>query len=198
MKLFQGKLFSSFARKVLAAALVAAAVCFFALLPAKENGGGMSAVTAEASSSASISVEKYTVEMDIAQNRRISVREEITVRFLTKRKMFYRSLPIDQGDKYLDFSAECEGNDAFSWYVADNPDMDGFIDVNCVGNADIGKVWTYKISYTMISTSDEVKDGMLLDVVGAGWPVQLNDVDVTVKFPGKIASYEVFSGGFGS
>ncbi|MFQ7077877.1 MAG: hypothetical protein ACLRSW_08030 [Christensenellaceae bacterium] len=35
----------------------------------------------------------------------------------------------------------------------------------------------------MISTSDEVKDGMLLDVVGAGWPVQLNDVDVTVKFP---------------
>ena len=91
MKLFQGKLFSSFARKVLAAALVAAAVCFFALLPAKENGGGMSAVTAEASSSASISVEKYTVEMDIAQNRRISVREEITVRFLKSGlTMFYR------------------------------------------------------------------------------------------------------------
>ena len=199
MKLFQGKLFSSFARKVLAAALVAAAVCFFALLPAKENGGGMSAVTAEASSSASISVEKYTVEMDIAQNRRISVREEITVRFLKSGlTMFYRSLPIDQGDKYLDFSAECEGNDAFSWYVADNPDMDGFIDVNCVGNAGQGKVWRYKISYTMISTSDEVKDGMLLDVVGEGWPVQLNDVDVTVKFPGKIASYEVYSGGFGS
>ncbi|MFQ9737417.1 MAG: hypothetical protein ACLR06_06685 [Christensenellaceae bacterium] len=83
---------------MLAAALVAAAVCFFALLPAKENGGGMSAVTAEASSSASISVEKYTVEMDIAQNRRISVREEITVRFLKSGlTMFYRSLPVDQG-----------------------------------------------------------------------------------------------------
>ncbi|MFQ7077878.1 MAG: hypothetical protein ACLRSW_08035 [Christensenellaceae bacterium] len=109
MKLFQGKLFSSFARKVLAAALVAAAVCFFALLPAKENGGGMSAVTAEASSSASISVEKYTVEMDIAQNRRISVREEITVRFLKSGlTMFYRSLPIDQGTNISIFRRNAE------------------------------------------------------------------------------------------
>ena len=120
MKLFQGKLFSSFARKVLAAALVAAAVCFFALLPAKENGGGMSAVTAEASSSASISVEKYTVEMDIAQNRRISVREEITVRFLKSGlTMFYRSLPIDQGDKYLDLSATYHEKASFPSHSAE-------------------------------------------------------------------------------
>ena len=148
---------------------------------------------------ASLAVEKYEVNMSVASDRKISVRESITVRFLRSGlTMFYRSLPVDQGDEYFDFSAECPGNEAFSWYVASNPDTSGFIDVNCVGNAYEGARWTYHISYTMISSSDEVKDGMLLDVIGAGWPVELNDVTINISFPGGLDSYDVYSGGFGS
>ena len=162
-------------------------------------GGGEKTVRAAGEGLASLAVEKYEVNMSVASDRKISVRESITVRFLRSGlTMFYRSLPVDQGDEYFDFSAECPGNEAFSWYVASNPDTSGFIDVNCVGNAYEGARWTYHISYTMISSSDEVKDGMLLDVIGAGWPVELNDVTINISFPGGLDSYDVYSGGFGS
>ena len=162
-------------------------------------GGGEKTVRAAGEGSSSLAVEKYEVNMSVASDRKISVRESITVRFLRSGlTMFYRSLPVDQGDEYFDFSAECPGNEAFSWYVASNPDTSGFIDVNCVGNAYEGARWTYHISYTMISSSDEVKDGMLLDVIGAGWPVELNDVTINISFPGVLDSYDVYSGGFGS
>lgn len=50
----------------------------------------------------------------------------------------------------------------------------------------------------MITTSNEVENGMLLDVVGAGWPVALNNVSVTLEFPDALVDYNVYSGGFGA
>ena len=39
---------------------------------------------------------------------------------------------------------------------------------------------------------------MILDVVGAGWPVVLNNVTARVNFPAPLDSYQVYSGGYSS
>ncbi len=95
--------------------------------------------------------------------------------------MFYRSLP-KEGTRYYDITASCEGNEAFTYTVKDNPDLSDFLDINCIGNAQKGKVWTYEISYTMISGED-FGDGIIVDVIGFGWPVALHYVTAKVSFP---------------
>ena len=62
--------------------------------------------------------------------------------------MFYRTLP-KEGTRYYDVTASCEGNMEFSYNVKENPDMDGFIDINCLGGTQKGNVWTYDISFIM-------------------------------------------------
>ena len=180
--------------------MVALAVLFAALLAFPfGNRNAEAGVTALAQSGAALEISDYDVDMTIQSDRKIVVREKITVKFLQSGlSMFYRSLPVDQGDQYFHITASCPGNDAFRYEVANNPDVDGFIDINCIGNAAYGQTWTYYLGYTMISSGNEIKDGMILDVVGAGWPVDLNDVDVSVSFPGKVLSRDVYSGAFGT
>ncbi len=144
-----------------------------------------------------IAVHRYDVTMTVCENREILVNEKIDVEFLTSGlTMFYRSFPLE-GDQFYNITAKCDGNPDFSYYVKDNPDVEDFLDVNCVGGAQKGKRWTYEIDYTMMISADDVKNGMILDVVGTGWPVPLKNVTVTVNFPSELHSYKVYSGGYG-
>ena len=175
---------------------------FACLFPCTVNGakdGGRYALTASAATAhAELSVEKYDVWMRIKEDRKIEVVERITVRFLDDDlTMFYRSLPTD-GARYENIQATCAGNDEFYFYVADNEEGGPFIDINCVGNADLNKVWTYEISYLMEQGADTVKDGMTIDVIGFGWMIPLSNVSVQVQFPDKPTSTEIFTDVFGS
>lgn len=174
------------------------AVVFFLPFSVKmQNGGGMVEANASQYAFDEIAVQRYDVNMQVRTDRKIEVNERITVQFLDDDlTMFYRSLPTD-GARYENIVASCEGNDEFYYYVADNEDVGGFIDVNCVGNADFQKTWTYEISYVMEQDSNAIENGMLIDVVGFGWQVPLNDVRVQVDFPEKPLSYKVYKDVFG-
>ncbi len=164
------------------------------------NDGGRyvtNTITAHADGGA-FRVEKYDVEMNLLQNRRVEVVERITVEFLVyEATMFYRSLPME-GARYENIVASCAGNSEFSYYVADNPDVDGFIDVNCVGNVEYGNEWTYEISYVMQQATEAMADSIMLDVVGYGWTVPLHDVSVTMHFPEKPLSHKVHTDVYGT
>ena len=133
----------------------------------------------------SIKIESYHVDMRIREDRKVEVNEKITVTFLKRGlSMFYRSLPIETA-RYENISAKCTGNDEFTYYVADNPDMSGFFDINCVGNADKGKTWTYEIAYTMENGrgAGTSKNGMRIDVIPFGFTVDLHNISASVQFP---------------
>lgn len=189
-------IFSVRTGRILLAAAVFVAAAFSCLFPIERKG--QSVCTAAASSGNAIAVHNYEVTADIKSDRRIVFAERITVEFLTDATMFFRSLPIDQGDRYFDAWAKCEGNDRFRWDVVENPKNSDFLDIECIGNADRGKTWTYELGYTMHSTSNEVKNGMILDLIGSGWGVALNNVDVKVNFPAEVVSKSVYSGKYGS
>ena len=177
---------------ILLICVIAAFLCIFPLGDRIKEGGRYE-VTASADSGDLIAVEKFAVDMQVQTDRRVIVTEHITVRFLGYGlSMFYRSLPT-QGSIYENITASCEGNSEFHFEVADNPDMEGFIDVNCIGNAQRGQVWTYTICYTMLQ-SVESDDGMIIDVIGYGWAVPLNDVSVTVRFPAAVEDVSVYLG----
>ncbi len=143
-----------------------------------------------------IKIHSFHADLTVQTDRKVRVKERITVEFLGYGlSMFYRSLPTD-GAMYSDISAKCAGNNDFSWHVADNPDIEGFIDINCLGNADRGKTWTYELDYTMLGNARN-KSGMTIDIVPFGFTVPLNDVAVTVRFPAPLESYTTYVG-FGS
>ncbi len=162
-----------------------------------QNGAGRYAITASAyNNGPSIAVHKYDLNLTIETDRKVAVQERITVEFLEHGlTMFYRSLP-KEGVRYYDIKASCNGNEAFSYEVEDNPDYDEFIDINCIGNAQKGQTWVYDISYIIEPNMGNTGDTMIVDVVGFGWPVVLNDVSVTVRLPAVITAddYQVTVG----
>ncbi|MBR2442355.1 MAG: DUF2207 domain-containing protein [Clostridia bacterium] len=171
---------------------------FLFLSPFMINGGGMSARTASAASNDRIEVQRYTVDMTVREDRKIEVKESIQVEFLRRGlTMFYRSLPTN-GARYEDITATCAGNDKFSYNVAANPEQSGFIDINCEGNADQGKVWTYDICYVMEQAAKTNAEGMIIDVIGFGWTVDLHEVTATVHLPEKPTAYQIYSDIFGA
>lgn len=179
---------------------VVLAVCLpFAVKSA--NVGGMCAantITAHAAGGDLVEIKNYDVSMSVGRDRKVAVEERITVTFLANHlTMFYRSLPTT-GTRYQNVVAACPNNKDFSYHVADNPDTGGFIDVNCVGGAQKGNTWTYKISYIMEQATGVMKDAMIMDVVGLGWTVPLHNVTVTVSFPSSPSSYEVYTDVFGA
>lgn len=177
-------------------ALLAAVVCllfggFFAAPEAQT-------VTASAATSAGYTVNSYDVEMTVQKDRKIVVKELIDISISTDRAFtFYRSLPLE-GDRYSDLYAKCEGNEAFSFSIADNPDVSGFMDINCTGGIYSGANWTYEFGYTLEISGNDVENGMALDVIGFGWYVPLNNVTVSVEFPSALEEYTVHSGAYGS
>lgn len=173
-------------------------------------GGGRYALNtisayAYAESGDYIAIHKYDLEMTVREDRKIEVEEHITVEFLRQYNaymeditMFYRSLPID-GARYSKIKASCAGNDAFVYYVEDNPGDSSFVDICCVGNVGKGKTWTYDISYLMEQNTDNKENGMIIDVVGFGWTVALHDVTVQVHLPAAVqaSDYRVHTDIFG-
>ncbi len=162
----------------------------------QKEGGRYEASASTTYSSDGFSVDNYIVDMTVQTNRKVKVRESISITFLRSGlTMFYRSLPTT-GGMYEDIKATCPGNDAFRYDVIDSPDMHGFIDVECIGNAYNGASWTYEITYTM--QTDVFKgDGMKIDVVGFGFPVPLHNVTATVHFPAAVTDHEVYIGAYG-
>lgn len=161
------------------------------------NVGGMYALNASAATTDAFIVQQYDVDMTVRADRKLEVRELITLTVRTNRgTMFYRSLPTD-GARYENFEAKCEGNPDFYFYVADNPDVSGFIDVNCVGGIQSGNVWTYEITYVMEQGANTVENGMMVDVVGYGWTIPLHNVTVNVHFPEAVNSSKVYTDMFG-
>ncbi len=127
-----------------------------------------------------IKVQSYEIELNVRTDRKVEIKENIRVEFLASDlTMFYRSLPIESA-RYTNITASCEGNNEFFYTVEDNPDTSDFIDINCVGGAEKGNVWTYAISYVVEHGGNEMENGMLIDVIGYGWSVPLNNVCVSV------------------
>ena len=149
-------------------------------------------------SNGKIEILKLDVDMNIREDRQIEIQQSIKVKFNNSRDtMFYQALPLE-GDRYYDIVATCPGNDEFYYEVADNPDMEGFMDINCIGGVSRGKIWTYNISYKMEIGVDDIKNGMILDVVGFGSSVPLQDVSVTMHFPSAVQQLNGYVGGYGS
>ena len=145
-----------------------------------------------------IKVQSYDVDLTVRPDRKVEIKEKIHVEFLhSGLTMFYRSLPIEKA-RYTNITASCAGNEEFFYTVEDNPDMSDFIDINCVGGAEMGNVWTYDISYTVEHGGNEVENGMYIDVIGYGWSVPLNDVSVQMHFPEPLQTNTVYSGGYGA
>lgn len=147
-----------------------------------------------------IEVQSYHVELTVNANRKVDIKEKIRVKFLASGlTMFYRSLPVERA-RYTNITASCAGNDEFFYTVEDNPDASDFIDINCVGGAKKGNVWTYDISYTVEHGGNEIENGMLIDVIGYGFSVPLNDVSVNVHFPAAVEenALKLYSGGYGA
>ena len=141
--------------------------------------------TAFAGSNDRIKIHSYDIRVDIGKDRQVRVQERIEVEFLRSGlTMFYRSLPMESA-RYYDISAKCEGNSEFFFEVADNPDVDGFIDINCIGGAKRGNKWVYDIAFTMENSAGSVNTskGMHIDVVPFGYTVPLHNVTGTVNFP---------------
>ncbi len=159
------------------------------------NEGGRYEITAQAAFGDSIEIKKYEVDMTLQKDRKYLVKERIQVEFLQSGlTMFYRSF-AKTGAKYYDIKATCAGNADFYYEVAENPDYGEFIDVNCIGGAERGNIWTYVITYTMLENTGNRTNDIRLDVIGAGWPVDLNDVTVTMRFPEAISKdFEVHIG----
>ncbi len=168
-------------------------LCLFWAKPINEGGRYETKVYASAGDL--IEIQRLDVQMSVNTDRSVDVRQQVTVEFLTHNtSMFYLALP-KQGCRYENFNATCEGNPDFSFNVKNNPDVEGFIDVNCVGGVKKGRVWTYDISYTCIQSQEAwERDGMIIDVIGFGSTVPLNDVTVSVRFPHEIRGAKVYVG----
>lgn len=188
------KIVGKFSAKFFAAAVLFVAV-FFALFGSRLAPSP--SITASAASGDLFSIEKYDAEVTVNRDRTVEFHESVTVRFADRlpsgMSTYYRSLPIGEGDRYFDVSAKCEGNDEFSFSVADNPDVDGFIDVNCKGGVASRKTWTYEFFYTLLPKAKSGGNGMILDVVGFGTGVEIHDVDITVRFPAECLLANVYS-----
>lgn len=157
------------------------------------NDGGMYEVKASAASGDYIEIQKLDVEMNVLASRKVEVEEKVTVKFLRYGlSMFYHSLPTE-GCIYSDITASCPENPDFYYEVDDNPDISGFIDINCIGGADKGNTWTYVLKYTMQPNVFKA-DSMAVDIVGYGSSVEIHDVTATIHFPEAVTSQKVFVG----
>ncbi len=142
-------------------------------------------------------VHYYTVNAVVNKDRTIDFEEEISFTMLITppEKTFYRSLPLE-GDRYFHIKAESPNNEEFFYDVADNPDMDGFMDINCYGGVEAGNTLVYKFSYVM-EVAEGDPSGMMIDFIGAGWPIALKNVTVNISFPSAVGAYTVYSDYYG-
>ena len=163
---------------VKAALLILVLLCAF-LLPNSFTAGSSFSVAAD--SYDVMRIDGYDVDMTVNTDYTVRVRERIVMTPRISGDKFRRSLPIE-GDRYYDVKAECVGESEFFYFVEENEDGD-FLDIVCQLETPAGTTRTYDISYTMELGSNDVENGMHLDVVGFGWTVALHNVSVTMHFP---------------
>ena len=140
-------------------------------------------------------VHYYTVNAVVGTDRTIAFEEEISFTMNKSYNSFYRSLPLE-GDRYFHIKAESPNNPDFSFDVKENPEVDGFMDINCYGGISAGDTLVYKFSYLM-EVAEQTPDGMIIDFVGAGWPFALSNVTVNITFPAPVLEYVVYSDVYG-
>jgi len=153
----------------------------------------LNTVQASAFETPSIAVERLEIKAVVRSDRKVEMSENFTVRFLKDQRMFYRMLD-KRGARYYDIQAFCPENPNFSYHVADNPDYSDFLDVNCVGGAQKGNVWTYRITYIMEENLAISRDEFSIDVIGHGGPVEIHNVIVEMQFPDAPKSIRMWIG----
>ncbi|MBQ8428364.1 MAG: hypothetical protein IJX18_03830, partial [Clostridia bacterium] len=154
---------------------------------------------ASAANSYPYTIHSYDVVAEVTEDRKIIVEEEInvTIHRVGSQQVFYKSLPIE-GDRYENIWAQGVDNPDFSYDVADNPDVDGFLDINCHGGVEVGANLTYKFGYTLIVAREDIENGLIIDFVGAGCPVPYQDVTVNITFPAPLTYQKINSSGYGT
>lgn len=167
---------------------------------AVSSGVDSHGVTPAAYSSEPCTVHYFKVEATVNEDRTIDFTEEIsfTMNVTPSSGIFYRSLPTE-GDRFLNITAVGVHNPDFSYRIIDNPEVDGFIDIECHGGVYEGETLTYRFTYTMETYFSGIEEnGMIIDFIGGGWPFTLNNVDVKINFPNWLETYAVYSSSFGT
>ena len=154
------------------------------------------AISASAASSDVMRIEEYHVDVIVREDRKIEFRERITMQALRSGSVFTRSLPLE-GDRYSSITATCIGEEDFIYYVETDED-DDFLNIYCELETPSGTTRQYEISYIMEIASEDVKNGMRLDVIGFGWMVPLHEVTVQMHFPAQPAIYKLYTDSFGT
>ncbi len=142
-----------------------------------------------------MSVDEYVVEANVGKDRKVRINETVVMTPKRAGSVFTRYLPLER-DRYLNIVATSEA-DGFSYDVEKG---DGYLNVNCRLPSSAGQTRTFHFSYVMEIGRDDVKNGMVLDVVGYGWGVTLNNVQARVNLPASVhdGSYTVYSGAYGA
>lgn len=159
----------------------------------------MYALKASASSYYDVmSIEKYEVIATIREDRQIEFKETITMRANKNGSVFTRSLPMEK-DRYYDIVANCLDSDNFYYYITTD-ENDYYLQIECETPVEKGESKTYEFSYFMEIGSNDTQDNLLLDIIGYGWGVPLNNVDITVHFPAPVYEKDIaiYSGGYGA
>lgn len=172
--------------------------CFVTCLLQTLNDGGRYALTASAASDV-MRIDAYTVEANIEEDRRVEVKETVTLTALKSGSVFTRYLPLE-GDKYSQIQASCLGADVETDVYTDEDDYYLCIDCRLPAKIPSGETRVFEVSYLMELGADDYENGMRLDIIGYGWGVPLNNVEVTMRFPAPLLkeNYAVYSGGYGA
>ncbi len=183
------KLFCGRKILLLALALILCTAGIFAFSPAF--------VSADAAGAYDFKIEKYDVEMTVASDRTVEVREVITASFTGYDSHgIIRDFPLGDGVRYRDITATCDSTD-FSPYT--QTDDTSILSLYLRGDGlTRGESRTYTLGFTMIVPALSEEGYLPLDVIGFGWQTTVNNVTVKVTVPEGLSGFQVFSGKTGT
>lgn len=140
-------------------------------------------------------VERYTVEMDVADDCTINVREVITVHFEGHDSHgIIRDFPLGGHASYSDLTATCDHPDFSPYFTTDEAGVLSWYLRG--GRRTTGEERTYTLTYTL--HADTVDGALPLDVLPYGIPADILDFQATVRLPKGYLDCEVYSGRSGT
>lgn len=141
-------------------------------------------------------IEHFSVEMDVASDRTIAVKEEITCFFTGYSSHgIIRDFPLDNGVRYKNIEVGCDNKD-FSPYT--QTDALEFLSLYLRGDGIVtNQRRTYTLSYTMIVPALSEEGYLPLDVLGYGWETRIEDFSARITVPEGLQKYNVYSGRYG-
>lgn len=159
----------------------------------------------------SYEISSYSVNVDVSEERILSIKESITVEFLTNyHHGIYRYVPLSSTVAYYDengslhsknyrdtlsnfkyLSDESTENTSCISSVKDNGYM-VFQIGDATSYAMAGKEYTYTFSYDYAIGDDRIssKDLFYFNIIGAEWDTTIAKLDFSVKFPTEIESQD--------